>query len=171
MNNTQKAVNGFTLIELLVVVLIIGILAAVALPQYQKAVEKARAAEGMALIKTVAMAEQAYYLANGAYTTQFKDLDIGFGLYTGPGAIEGSAGIARHIKLHLWLAKSHSLIYAQATQREYANWYIYYNLINNTLWCGAYETDTNGQAFCKTLGKGDPVECADIEAIKCYQIR
>ena len=74
--------TGFTLIELLVVILIIGILAAVALPQYQTAVARSRYQQLVLMGTAIAEAEKVYYMANGEYTTDFSALDLDFGAAT-----------------------------------------------------------------------------------------
>jgi prepilin-type N-terminal cleavage/methylation domain-containing protein len=68
-NKHNRKKQGFTLIEMLVVVLIIGILAAIALPQYRLATEKARAAEAFIILRSLRTASDIYKLETGAYPT------------------------------------------------------------------------------------------------------
>lgn len=86
----MKNNKAFTLIELLVVVLIIGILAGVALPQYQKAVEKSRGAQALSLLKSVVQAQEAYHIANGDYATNFDELALEIPWATGSACWGGS---------------------------------------------------------------------------------
>ena len=68
--------KGFTLIELLVVVLIIGILAAIALPQYQLAVDKAEFTKYQAMVSSLRDAYDEYVLLHGVGTKNFNDLSF-----------------------------------------------------------------------------------------------
>ena len=73
----RNALRGFTLIELLVVVIIIGILAMIAIPQYAKSVEKSQGGVALATLDNIVKQEEAYYIEHDAYTTDLSDLNIG----------------------------------------------------------------------------------------------
>ena len=70
--------HGFTLIELLVVVLIIGILSAVALPQYQAAVDRTTVNAYTSMLNKYVQAQELYYIENGEYAREFNALDVDF---------------------------------------------------------------------------------------------
>ncbi len=94
---------GFTLIELLVVVLIIGILAAIALPQYQKAVFKSRAIKGYLWFNKLEEAQKLYYMANGRYAERADELDFDF-----------TAGIPKGFSLEFSPAAHYSSVWDRA---------------------------------------------------------
>lgn len=77
----KSSKKGFTLIELLVAVLIIGILAAIALPQYQRVKEKSIMAKAVTVVKTIADAQQRFYMINNRYAncTELDSIDIDLG--------------------------------------------------------------------------------------------
>ena len=142
--------KGFTLIELLVVVLILGILAAMAMPQYFKAVERSRMTEAVTLLANIAQAQQRKYMQVNKYTTAFSGLDVapkgasGATYYTKGSGKNGfkidlagttyTAGIATATRVP---ESGSELQYKYSLTRYYAN--------RDTSCTG---TDDNGAALC-----------------------
>ncbi|MBD2492971.1 type IV pilin-like G/H family protein [Nostoc sp. FACHB-280] len=76
-NRKNRADEGFTLIELLVVVIIIGVLAAIALPSLLGQVNKAKQSEARNSIGAINRAQQAYFLEFQSFSTDLSQLGVG----------------------------------------------------------------------------------------------
>ncbi len=153
--------KGFTLLELLVVVLIIGILASIALPQYTKAVEKARATEAMQILGDLATAEQIYQMGFGEYTDNLDLLDIEM-----PGSRDGdSTTITKNFRVTITQdgstfqaaasrANSDGVAISSPNEPEYA---IMINIDASgtiTRWCGTNSSTAYGEGtnkHCKSI--------------------
>ena len=86
----KKRKKGFTILEILVVVLIIGILAAIALPAYFRAVEKSRVSEPINILGTIAKAQKRHKMQNLGYTTDVSDLDLSYSKFSDGNPATGS---------------------------------------------------------------------------------
>ncbi len=136
--------KGFTLIELLVVVLIIGILAAVALPQYQKVVTKSRLAELLNNVRAIAHAVEVYYMANGTYTTDMNSLDVDVGKIT------GSWG---HTAKYAYAIGADGAVYGTLTEVPSSDKRIdiaYWSKTHD-FFCRYYQRGGEGEAVCKSM--------------------
>lgn len=161
----MKNTKAFTLIELLVVVLIIGILAAVALPQYQKTVEKARAAEALMLVKAIATANKTYYLANGEYATDIETLDIEVPgeVTTHHSAPRRKTNLFNYAAAGDYVANS----IAVANRNPLGSYYFLIAYDDDTICCYGYTAA--GEEVCKTLSNGR-TGAHPIGTMTCYQI-
>ncbi len=139
--------KGFTLIELLVVVLIISILAAVAVPQYQKAVEKSRISELYVLLSSWAKAQRVYYLANNTYADDYTELDIEFPYNSSTG--EDRNFVGGNYTFHK--CGGNSCLYAYRVYKDG-----YYGLQVNVnpyqFYCMATRGNQAAEDLCKSLG-------------------
>ena len=133
--------KGFTLIEMLVVVLIIGILASVALPQYARAVIKSRMTEVQTVGTALVKAEQVYYMANGSYTDEVENLDIGLNCTVTESKTQWQCN-----NFSVEAYSSHFCI----RSRKNSDWFFDYYFSGSKA-CVALNTSKNAQGACASL--------------------
>ena len=137
---------GFTLIELLVVVLIIGILASVAWPNYQMAVERSRAAAALAYGRAFRDSVDRYYMAHTRMPTSAEALDIGL-----KNCPPNFACDFQYITTgRLYIARQKGPFYYQLVVRaNVSDW----TTMQGTIYCAAQKSNPKGIQLCQTWGE------------------
>ena len=150
---------GFTLIELLVVVLIMGILSAAALPQYQTAVDKTRYSTLMDVVKAMKDGQELYYLANGNYSSDFSQLDIEMPLLNG--SVSGRTVTypnGQFFMLENDGGLGHEYVYGRDPKVN-ITYLLYLDHTTNAgkRFCWAYDNNDRANRVCRGMGGTNPV--------------
>ncbi len=158
----SENIKGFTLIELLVVVLIIGILAAIALPQYQKAVEKSRVAEARVVLDVMRKNYQLAVLEfgegheNTSYSLLIPDnLTLSIPGEFEPAAFNCVAGGSPCFKTKDWIYDTDidEGFYANRRVNDTILYVLEINYHDGSITC--YNEDTSARDYCQMLCGGD----------------
>ncbi len=167
---SKKISKGFTLIEMLVVVLIIGILAGIALPQYQRAVDKTRYSTMMNIAKALAEANERYYMVHDVYSTTYNDLDIDIPAKS----IRGQSAFFDWGECRIYFQRGVLCTNDTNLQNQIMIWYTFGDSYHNKMTCMAKGSDTNSRwaKVCEGFGTyWQKVSCEIIGTCSLYKIR